>query len=110
MPFQAEIVSGDFETVLGRFDASGELIEINDDKSRTSLLSELSGTVPADGELIFALTGFLDGTNVDALPFDGHHSETGSYSLALNLNPEPATLLFLTAGLPVLLKRRRRTE
>jgi hypothetical protein len=103
--FEAEIISGDFDTVLGRFDSAGGLIEFSDDVNRTSLLSKLSGTVPQDGELIFAISGFPDGGE-DRFPFDGRHSERGAYELALNFNPEPATLMFLAWGLPVMLRRR----
>jgi hypothetical protein len=105
--FEAEIVTGDFDTLLGWLDASGGVIEFSDDISHSSSLSKISGVVPDGGELIFAISGFPDGGSWDLLPFDGKHSETGNYELALTLNPEPATMLFLTAGLPMLLKRRR---
>ena len=108
--FEAEIVSGDFDTVLGWFSASGNLLEIDDDITPTSLLSKLTGVVPEGGELIFAVSGFSDGSEMDTIPFDGRHSASGTYGFELNMNPEPATLIFLTAGLPVLLKRRKRSK
>jgi hypothetical protein len=104
--FEAEIISGDFDTVLGWFDAAGALIDFDDDINRDTLLSRLSGVVPAEGELIFAISGFPD-AGEDRLPFDGRHGEIGDYQLALNMNPEPATLMFLAFGLPALLRRRK---
>ncbi len=104
--FQAEIISGDFDTVLGWFDASGDLIDFDDDINRDSLLSRLFGVVPDGGELIFAISGFPD-AGEDRLPFDGRHGEIGGYELELTMNPEPATLMLLALGLPALLKRRK---
>ena len=68
--FSAEIVSGDPDTILGLFDASGNLIE-SDDDGGNDLLSRIVGVVGASGSLTFAVTGF------DDFDFDGLHPGTG---------------------------------
>lgn len=73
-------VSG-IDTYLGWFNSSGTLLAAHDDidPENGNLLSLLEGTVPANGMLTFAVTGFGDDG------FVGDHDETGTYALALDI-------------------------
>jgi hypothetical protein len=65
------------DTVLGWFDATGALVDADDDGAG-GLLSRITGVVPADGKLTFAVSGFLDDEN-----FVGNHTQSGHYTLFL---------------------------
>ena len=74
--FTAEITSGDFDSLLGLYDNSGSLID-SDDEGGIEGLSKLTGTVPAEGILYFAVTAYPD------FFFEGTHGAFGSYTLEL---------------------------
>ncbi len=110
-PWSAETLaapgSDPLDTVLSSYDESGEIIDQNDDIDFPggNFLSELSGIVPANGEIILAATAFPDYTNV------GAHLDSGSYGLQLTYTvvPEPATLALAGIGaLGVFFAIRRR--
>lgn len=73
-----EVFSG-FDSLLGWFNDAGALIEVDDDDG-VETLSLVEGTVPASGELAFAVTGFGDDD------FLGDHFEDAMYSLELSLS------------------------
>jgi hypothetical protein len=73
----------DRDTLLGWFDSSGALLQTNDDIDDTTLLSRIEGTVPADGKLTFAVSGFGDDD------FVGAHSEFGEYELRITAPTAP---------------------
>lgn len=66
----------EIDTVLGWFDAAGELIQSDDDGGE-GILSAIEGTVPDNGQLTFAVTGYTDDE------FLGLHLEGGPYELEL---------------------------
>lgn len=66
------------DTYLGWFDSMGTIVD-TDENSGGGFLSLIEGTVPANGLLTFAVTGFGDNN------FAGVHSEEGSYELRLGL-------------------------
>lgn len=79
--FTAEVTQEefyDFDSLLGWFDAQGILLEVDDDDGEQTL-SLISGIVPANGQLTFAVTGYGDNG------FVGTHSENDSYTLVLTL-------------------------
>jgi hypothetical protein len=78
--FFAEVTNATsgFDSILGWFDDSGTLIEFDDDDGFENL-SLISGVVPANGQLTFAVTGF------DDFEFVGNHSEDAAYSLEITL-------------------------
>jgi hypothetical protein len=79
-----EIVD-DFDSILGWFNDTGDLIEYNDDQEdEEHFLSLLEGTVPASGKLTFAVTGYED------LDFVGDHGENAEYSLVVSLESASA--------------------
>ena len=103
--FEAEVVDGDLDTFLGLFDSDGELIGFDDDGGDV-LLSKLQGTVPDDGQVHLAVSGYGD------FAFIGGHFEFGDYTLSVVI-PEPASLgLWVLAGLGTMggLTRRRRAR
>jgi hypothetical protein len=82
--FEAETLNDALDTVLGRFDSQGTLIETDDDSGR-GLLSRLTGIVPNDGVLNLAVSGFPD------FDFDGEgdfsggpHGQSGNYKLVVS--------------------------
>lgn len=78
--FSAEVTdaTSGFDSILGWFDNSGNLIE-SDDNDGFENLSLINGVVPANGQLTFAVTGYND------VGFVGNHAEDASYSLEVNL-------------------------
>lgn len=66
------------DTVLGWFNASGEMIGFDDDGA-DGTLSRIAGVVPADGALTLAVSGFGDDE------FGGVHSQNDAYELELTL-------------------------
>jgi len=71
----------ELDTYLGWFDSNGGLLDTNDDIDVANgiLLSQLEGTVPPEGMLTFAVTGYGD------VGFVGNHQTFGSYELQLEL-------------------------
>ena len=67
------------DTVLGWFDAAGTFIT-DDDDGAGGVLSKLDGTVPSEGALTFAVTGYGDQGEAG---YVGSHEENGSYELRL---------------------------
>jgi hypothetical protein len=65
------------DTFLGWFDSTGGLLQTNDDIDENTFLSKIEGTVPADGKLTFAVSGFGDDE------FIGAHGEGGNYELRI---------------------------
>ncbi|MHC4462861.1 MAG: post-COAP-1 domain-containing protein [Planctomycetota bacterium] len=76
-PVDIEVVSGEFDSILGLFDASGNLIEYDDDSGSGYQLSRFTGVMPDNGTVRFGITGSPD------VPFIGFHSQTGSYQIAV---------------------------
>jgi hypothetical protein len=78
--FVAEVTdaTSGFDSILGWFDASGNLIE-TDDNDGVENLSLINGVVPANGQLTFAISGY------DDVNFVGDHAEDAAYSLEVNL-------------------------
>ncbi|MEX2306048.1 MAG: hypothetical protein WD738_00550 [Pirellulales bacterium] len=72
----------DIDTYLGWFDENGVLLDADDDSGGgpSGWLSLLEGTVPANGMLTLAVTGFGDDN------FAGDHGEFGTYELQLDLD------------------------
>lgn len=69
------------DTILGSFDDTNALVDYNDDSSPTGngLASGLGGFVNADGTINLGVTGFLD------YDFEGEHSQSGEYDLAVTV-------------------------
>jgi hypothetical protein len=108
--FLAEMVKGKFDTFLGWYDDSGNLL-LSDDDDGDGLLSLLEGIVPSSGKLNFAVSAFPD------FNFDGSHVVNGKnnkYKLAVTGQfvtsvPEPTGALglgFLVCTALASLKRR----
>jgi hypothetical protein len=79
--FTAEVTQEtltDFDSYLGWFSHTGFLLDTDDDDGVDDL-SLLQGTVPANGRLTFAVTGFGDED------FEGFHVEQADYSLELTI-------------------------
>lgn len=79
--FSAEVTQNQFsgfDSILGWFDGSGALIDTDDDEGFESL-SLLTGTVPGNGQLTFAVSGYGDDN------FVGDHQENAQYSLEVTL-------------------------
>lgn len=95
------------DTVLTQYDDLGVILDQNDDIDFDggNFLSELSGIVPASGEIFIAATSFPDLTNV------GAHLNSGLYGLQLTYTavPEPGTFAIAAiAGLSACIVARRR--
>lgn len=90
-PIDIEVISGDFDSILGLFNASGTLTATNDDGG-SGLLSLLSSVTPDSGTVRFGITGYSD------FSLTGSHSRTGSYQIAVGLPPSPLTP---KAGYPI---------
>lgn len=65
------------DPLLGLRNNSGNILEINQDRSDFSILPEITGVVPANGSLNFAVSGSVDTT------LAGEHHEYGPYGLSL---------------------------
>ncbi len=87
--FEAEVADNGLDTVLGRFDAHGNVIE-TDDNSGQGSLSLLSGIVPDDGVLNLAVSGFADFDFNGRDDQTGHpHGESGDYQLVVRTTAPP---------------------
>lgn len=84
--FTIEGNSDTLDLVLGLLDNSGDILEISDDSAENSVIPILTGIVPANGKLNFAVSGFKDE------PLEGDHFQSGSYTLSLKsfTLPEPS--------------------
>lgn len=100
-PFVAEIIEGDFDTMLALFDSGGALLEVDDDGG-DGLLSMITGATPANGELVLAVTGFAD------LNVLGIHPQVGDYVLRVSVIPEPSALACCVVGLAMACRVSRR--
>jgi hypothetical protein len=70
----------DLDTLLGWYSSAGALLEFNDDYDpENTFMSRLTGVVPANGQLYFAVAGVGDDL------FTGAHGETGDYVLSVAL-------------------------
>ena len=93
------------DTVLGLFDAQGQLLAFNDDAANDDdgdgFGSLIRYRVLEDGDYYVGVSGALD------LDFEGDHSEDGRYALSLSVAPipEPSTIVLLGAGIAVKLAR-----
>ncbi len=100
--YVAEIVDGDFDTILALLAPDGTLEETDDDDGE-DLLSKLIVTASASGELYLAVTGFSD------FDLDGIHGEFGSYELTVStVVPEPTALVSFLVGLAMFLGYHRK--
>ncbi len=98
---RARITSAGFDPVLGLFNAIGDLLAVDDD-SAGGLLSQLTATVPGDGTLHLAVSGFAD------FDFAGTHGQFGDYNVVIESVPLPAAwLLFAPAFIGVMRMRKR---
>ncbi|MEC4811698.1 MAG: hypothetical protein SAK29_00175 [Scytonema sp. PMC 1069.18] len=76
--FTIEGNSDTLDLVLGSLDNSGKIVEISDDSAENSVIPILTGRVPENGELNFAVSGYMDNN------LTGDHFQSGSYTLSLN--------------------------
>jgi len=98
-PFTLEVVSADFDTILGLFDETGGFID-DDDDGGADLLSRISGTVNPDGTVRFAIAEF------DDFDFEGNiFGVGGEYEIAFI--PEPASFGMMLLGGAMMTRRRR---
>ena len=72
-----EVPGGFIDTVLGWYDENGDLIDSADDGGQFNY-SKLTGVVPANGEVVLAVSGFGD---IDF--FEGTHPYMGPYELTI---------------------------
>ena len=100
-PFVAEVIGGDFDSMLGWYNSAGELIAVDDDGGAAPL-SRLGGVAPASGVVTFAVSAYPD------FDFDGLHSATGEYTLRLTVVPEPGSGAAVAVGLSLAPAWRRR--
>ena len=104
-PFEAVISLGEFESGIGVYsDIGGSLLDFDIDSGANGL-SLITGVVPVNGQVVIGVTGAEDASQDG---FIGDHSQEGSYTLALNIVPEPSTLLLLFVGLVIGAISRRR--
>jgi len=91
-------------TILGLFDAGGNLLEFSDDASFPNNLGSFIAyeTTGAD-TYWFAVSGMGDAAN-----FNGSHSQTGLYTVKISVVPIPTPGAIALAGLAGLAATRRR--
>ncbi len=71
--------TGALDSVVGLYDATGELIAVNDDEQFPQVDSLLRFQIPANGDYYLLVSGFGFGTTFPADPFDsGSGSGTGA--------------------------------
>lgn len=97
---RARFTSAEFDPVLGLFSAISERRAANDNFGG-SIFPQLSVTVPVDGMLHFAVSGFAD------FDFIGEHGHFGDYSLAIEAVPLPAAWLLFAPAFAVLARLRK---
>lgn len=102
--FNAEIIEGEIDSVLGLFDESGNLIISNDEFDIDSgLFSKITGIVPESGMVTLAVSAYDDQTLI------GNHSHAGTYSLNVSTIPVPASIWLMLSGLGVILGLHKRS-
>lgn len=91
------------DTLLALFNSGGGMLVMDDDSGNggTSNGSTIQWQATLAGTYYLGVTGTGDAS------FLGTHAQEGLYVLTLSVVPEPASLLALMAGLPLLLRRRR---
>jgi hypothetical protein len=82
-PFVAEVLLENFYSRLGWFDDQGILIQLAEYQDETNPRPQIVGTVPENGEVTLAVTGFRDEE------FTGHHAMQGDYVLRLTVDAAP---------------------
>lgn len=97
---RARITSAGFDPVLGLFSAIGEQLAVNDDFGG-NILSQLTVTVPVDGTIHLAVTGFAD------FNFSGDHGAFGDYNLVVEAVPLPAAWLLFAPAFGMLFRLRK---
>lgn len=98
---RARITAANFDPVLGLFSELGAQLAVDDD-SAGNLLSQLTITVPVDGTINLAVSGFAD------FEFIGAHGQFGDYSVVIESVPLPAAWLLLAPAFALLVRLGRR--
>ena len=104
--FEAEIVTGNTDTILAVIDARGSVVDTDDDGGQ-GLLSLITVVVPRSGVIHLAVTGFSD------FGVTGDHSQSGDYSLDFRgtfVIPEPSAFAFILLGVGVVCAGRKRAS
>jgi len=94
------------DTILGLFDASGNLALFNDDNG--GLISSLEFVADASGEAVLAVSGF-EGSGDEDFSGDYDGDSVGNYTLTLTASvPEPSSMVVVSLiGLAGLARRKR---
>jgi hypothetical protein len=91
------------DTILGLFDADGNMLAFNDDAGPNFFGSFIAYETNGADQWWFAVSGFGDAAN-----FDGSHFQTGLYTVKVSIVPIPTPGAFAIVGLAGLAAVRRR--